>query len=40
MFLAVGPDIESVEEAVFAARDDVTLYGEVMFSDLSVTPAP
>ena len=34
MFLAVGPDIESAEKAVFAARNNVTLYGEIMFADL------
>ncbi len=39
MFLAVGPDIESAEKAVFAARDDVTLYGEIMFPDTTAKPS-
>ncbi len=39
MFLAVGPDIESAEKAVFAARDNVTLDGAIMYSDTSATPS-
>ena len=34
MFSAVGPDLETVEDAVYAARDNVTLDGELMFADL------
>ena len=40
MFLAVGPDIESAEKAVFDARDNATLDGKIMFSDSSATPPP
>ena len=39
MFLAVGPDIESAEKAVFAARDDVTLDGDLMFPPAAATPS-
>ena len=31
MFLATGPDAKSVNKAVFAARDNVKLFGELPF---------
>ena len=40
MFLAVGPDVESVEKAVFAARDHVTLDGKIMFPNTSAALSP
>ena len=33
MFSVVGPDLETVEDAIYAARDNVTLDGELMFAD-------
>ena len=33
MFSAVGPDLETVEDAVYAARDNVTTYGKRLFPD-------
>lgn len=39
MFLVVGPDIESAEKAVFGARDDVTLDGDLMFPPAAATPS-